>query len=84
MPPAPIDARGYGSRLKAGTTMCPDAGWMNLQSSGEWRREVEKSCQQASQSILAGEQVLTSTSPVAISNPPGITSGFLALDGMTR
>jgi hypothetical protein len=43
-------------------------------------RETEKLCQQASQSILAGEKVLTSTSGVAISTRPGITSGFLALD----
>jgi hypothetical protein len=66
----------YGSRLKAGTAMCLDAGAS--------RRGIAKLCQQASQSILVGEQVLTSTSPTAISNPPGIMSGFLALDGMTR
>jgi hypothetical protein len=65
--------RGYDAGgVEAGTTICPDAGAS--------RREVEKLCQQASQSILVGEQVLTSTSPIAISNPPGTMSGFLALD----
>jgi antitoxin CptB len=51
--------------------MCLDAGAS--------RREIEKLCQQASQSILVGEQVLTSTSPTAISNPPGIMSGFFGV-----
>jgi hypothetical protein len=62
-------------------------GWLALlfrvttkQNSGAAHREVAKLHQQASQSILVDEQVLTSTSRIAISNPPGITSGFLALD----
>jgi hypothetical protein len=58
----------------------PLSGGSFTQSSGAARRGIAKLRQQASQSILLGEQVLTSTSSIAISNTPGTTSGFLALD----